>query len=242
MSDHDDTPGDAAGSVPEAGDPRGLDLHRRLVDRDPEAIQELWNYFDPLARYAMGRIYDATYREDVANDLAMHVIVSLIDHPERFDPGRGKGLYGYLRMDLTGDLNNYLQKMKRNPRPMSLDAPVGSDEDDVGNQDLGGNLSSDDPGPEALALSGESQKRVAEIRRQVVTAEDEGIVFDLQYVEGERSTDTFAEALGIADLTSRDQALQVQRVKDRLAKRLRRMRMERNTDERGREEDRDSTR
>lgn len=233
MNDRDDTPGDDAGPHGAKPDPKGLDLHRRLLERDPLAIQELWTYYTPLVLHAENRIFDRVEREDAANDLVQHIIFALIDRPERFDPQRGKGLYGYLLMDLTGDINNYLGRQKRTPRPVSLDAPTGSDDDDVGIQDLAGNLASDDPGPEALALSGESSERVAEIRREVVTSPAEGIVFDLQYVEGERSSDVFARALRIADLPSREQAAQVQKLKDRLAKRLRRM--ERNTDDRGRE-------
>jgi DNA-directed RNA polymerase specialized sigma24 family protein len=234
MNDRDDTPGNDAGPHGAKPDPKGLDLHRRLLERDPMAAAQLMeSYYFRLVEFGARQIHDQAMRHDIAGDLTLSVVSKLIDEPERFDPDRGKGLYGFLVMDLRGDLLNYFSKAGRAPRITSLDAPTGSDDDDVGIQDLGGNLASDDPGPEALALSGESSERVAEIRREVVTTPAEGIVFDLQYVEGERSSDVFARALRIADLPSREQAAQVQKLKDRLAKRLRRM--ERNTDDRGRE-------
>ena len=239
MSDNDDRPGSVAEHPSDRPDPRGLALHRRLLERDPLAVQELWSYFDPLARHARHRIYDPAEHEDIANELAMRVIVAMIERPERFDPTRGKGLRGYLLMDLTGDINNYLKKLERNPKPVSLNAPIGADGDDVGNEDLLGNLPADDPGPATILLSAESRQRVTAIRRAVVTTTAEGIVFDLQYVDGERRTEIFAAALGISELPPRKQAQEVQKLKDRLAKRLRRM--EKDIDERGRDQQRDST-
>lgn len=223
MRDNDDTTGGAADRETAGQDPRGLALHQRLLERDPLAAQELWLSFDQLARYATSQIFEPATREDTGSDLAMTVIVSMIQHPERFDPSRGKSLYGYLRMDLKGDVMNHIARVRREPRLLSLDAPTGTNDDDVGNQDLGGNLSSDEPGPEAAVLSSATQAWVAQVRRTVVKTDEEGIVFDLQYVHGERSTDTFARALGITDRTPPEQVRAVQQLKDRLATRLRRM-------------------
>ncbi len=223
MKDNDDITGSAADPDTAGQDLKGFALHRRLLERDPLAAQELWLYFDQLAGYATSQIFEPATREDTGYNLAMTVIVSMIEHPERFDPSRGKSLYGYLRMDLKGDVMNHIARVRREPRLLSLDAPTGTNDDGVGNQDLGGNLSSDEPGPEEAALSRESQAWVAQVRQTVVRTDGEGIVFDLQYVHGERSTDTFARALGIADQNTPDQVRVVQQLKDRLATRLRRM-------------------
>ena len=222
MTQHDDPPDD----VDTTGeDPKGLALHRRLMERDPLAAQDLWLlYFDRLARYATNQIFDTVAREDAGFNLAMHVITAMLDRPERFDPSRGKSVYGYLMMDLKGDVRNYIARVRREPRQIRLDAPIGGDDDDVGNQDLGGNLPSDEPGPEAIVESAESQARVNAIRERVVETDEEGIVFDLQYVAGERTTEAFAGPLGITGLPQSEQVLVVQKLKDRLAKRLRRMR------------------
>lgn len=221
MTNHDDPPDDVDMT---SEDPKGLALHRRLLERDPVARRLFWNqYFDQLAHYATSRIFDTVTREDVGRTLSMHVIEAMIDRPERFDPARGKSLYGYLMMDLKGDIKNYLTKATKEPRPIRLDEPIGSDDDDVGNQTLTGNLPSGEPGPEEIAESVESQARVNAIRERVVETDDEGIVFDLQYIAGERTTDAFAGPLGITGLPQSEQAQVVQKLKDRLAKRLRRM-------------------
>ena len=222
MTQHDDPPLDVETT---GEDPKGFALHRRLVERDPLAIQEFWLlYFDRLTNYATSRIFDTVTREDVGNTLAMHVITAMLDRPERFDPTKGKSLYGYLMMDLKGDIKNYIARVTKEPRQIRLDAPISGDDDDVGNQDLGGNLASGEPGPEEIAESAESQARVNAIRERVVETNEEGIVFDLQYVAGERTTDAFAGPLGITELPQTEQVLVVQKLKDRLAKRLRRMR------------------
>lgn len=221
MTHLDDHPDDADAIVE---DPKGFVLHRRLLERDPVARRQFWNlYFDRLAHYATSRIFDTVTREDMGRTLAMHVIETMIDRPERFDPTRGKSLYGYLMMDLKGDIKNYLTRATKEPRPIRLDEPIGGDDGDVGNQDLGGNLPSGEPGPEEIAESAESQTWVNAIRERVVETEDERIVFDLQYVAGERTTDAFAGPLGITGLPQNEQVQVVQKLKDRLAKRLRRM-------------------
>lgn len=241
MSDNDERSGTAAGVPANDPDPRGLDLHRRLVERDPLAQRQLMEmYYLRLVAFAARQIHDQAMRDDIASDLTLDVISKLIDDPGRFDPARGKSLYGFLVMDLRGDLINHFARLRRGPKIVSLDAPVGSDDDDVGQHDLGGNLSSGEPGPEALAMIVESDGETAVIRRRVAMTDDERIVFDLQYGEGERGTDVFAQALGIADLPAGEQVERIQRIKDRLAKRLRRMR-EGPPDERGRGGRRDST-
>ena len=222
MIRHDDPPDDVATA---AADPKGFILHGRLLEHDPVAQQQIWNlYFDRLARFATSEIFDSVTREDVGRTLAMHVIGAIIDRPERFDPTRGKGLYGYLMMDLKGDIRNYLTRATKEPRPIRLDAPKSGDDDDVGNHDLGGNLPSGEPGPEEIAEFTESQAWVAAIRQRVVETDEEGVVFDLQYIAGERTTDAFAGPLGLTGLPPGEQAQVVQKLKDRLAKRLRRTR------------------
>jgi hypothetical protein len=183
------------------------DLHAGLLARDPAAVERLWlDWFDPLVRLALHKLYDSLPdREDTAHELACQTIQGIIERPERFDPTRGKSLGGYLRMDLEGD------------------RPASTDDDAVGEMTLGGNLASDDPSPEDEALARESLSRVDRIRDRVARIAEERVVFDFQYVEHVRNTEAFAEALGIAHLSDREQARTVQMYKDRIAKRLRRI-------------------
>jgi DNA-directed RNA polymerase specialized sigma subunit len=208
-----------------AADPRGLELHARLVAGDLQASQDIWGYYDALIRAALHKLMKPSpHNEDVAHEYAQRAIVRLIESPERFDPSRNKSLYGYLRMDVEGDVVNYVNSSRYRTRIDSIDKPVASTDDAVGEQTLAGNLPSDDPMPDELVIAREGSETVMMIRQKVVETREEAIVFDLQYIHAERSTDVFAGQLDIAHLPTREQVRDIQKIKDRLAKRLRRMR------------------
>ena len=206
---------------PPAIDPR---LHERVVAGDPVAIEYIWTtYYFTLAELAQRRIFDAVDREDVAFNLTCTLLSSYIDNPAQYQPDRGKSLGGYLRMALEGDINNHLAKMKRRGTIVSLNEPSDAN-DDVGDDDRLGNMPSAEPGPEEDVLANESDARVQRWRRESVRTPEEDAVFQLQYIDNERATKVFAEALGLGHLPPDDQSHEVQKIKDRVATRLRRLR------------------
>lgn len=218
-------PGGRQSNPGEMNDPKGFDLHARLVAGERSAIDQLWLYYYDLVAAGMRKLMRRTPdSEDIANEYAQRAIIRLIESPTRFDPSHNKSLYNYLRMDVEGDILNHVASRRYRTRVESLDEPVGSDGEDVGDLTRGGNLAADDPQPDELVVGWEGDETVALIRKRVVEREDEGIVFDLQYIHAEKSTGVFAEALGLAHLPAARQAGEVQKIKDRLAKRLRRMR------------------
>jgi hypothetical protein len=175
----------------------------------------------------MQELYDGPDREDNANDLAMDALMKLREEPTRYQPEKGKSLWGYLWMDVRGDVWNKNQQMKRRPRVVSFSELQRDDGDDVGEQDFDGNIPSDDPTPEEALLDEEDRRerltQIEAVRQRVVTAAEEEIVFQLQYVEGVKATQVFAERLGVTNLPEREQAAHIQRIKDRLAKRIERL-------------------
>ncbi len=214
-----------ASQTDSAEDPKGLGLHGRLVAGDPSAIDELWFYYEGLYQAGMRKLMrPSPHNEDIAREYAYRSIIRLIETPSRFDPERNKSLFGYLRMDVEGDILNYLASSRYRVRIDSLDRPIGSSDDDVGEQTIGGNIAADDPSPDELVVASEGNETVTQIRQTVVKTDIEGIVFDLQYVHAEKATEVFAEALGLSDLAYARQVSEIQKIKDRLAKRLRRMR------------------
>ena len=217
-------PDNASADVSTA-DPKGFDLHARLVAGDRLAIQDVWFYYNDLVRAGLRKLMKPSpHNDDIANEYAQLAIVRLIERPDRFDPTKNKSLFGYLRMDVEGDVLNYLNSSRYRTWIDSIDRPVSGSVDDVGDQTIGGNIAADDPMPDEIVVAREGDETVTMIRQKVVATRDEGIVFDLQYVHAERSTDVFATALGIAHLPARQQVSEIQKIKDRLAKRLRRMR------------------
>lgn len=213
--------------VDDPDDRRGLRLHRRLVENETDAPTELFNrYYQPLFRLVAGQIHDRTHRDDVANDIVADALLKLLERPARFDPSRGKSLFNYLRMDVQGDVMNYIQRVRKLPTIDRLDRPLGEDDGGVGNGTVGGNIASDDLTPEQIAEMEADRLWLADIRARVVESDEDGIVFDLQYIDGVRRTEDFAAVLGIGHLPAGPQATEVQRIKDRVSKRLRRIRKE----------------
>jgi hypothetical protein len=129
-------------------------------------------------------------------------------------------------MDVEGDVRNENEKLRRQPEIAQFSDLSRDDDDAVGEQDFGGNLASDDPTPEEAFLDEEDRQAIREraalIRENVVKNAEEEIVFDLQYVQGIKATAIFAERLGIANRSEAEQAAAVQRIKDRLDKRIKR--------------------
>src|SRR5579863_9040337 len=90
-------------------------LYRRLLDGDPTAPERLVAaYVLPLQRI-LRRRHPALPREVVA-DAANDALLSLIDRPERFDPGRGVSLLNFLVMIGDRNLIDQLRALERRKR------------------------------------------------------------------------------------------------------------------------------
>jgi RNA polymerase sigma factor (sigma-70 family) len=195
-----------------------LDLHRRLIDGDPVASAQLAEaYLDRLIDFLKATNDRSIPREFIA-DAAGDALVSLIKKPASFDPGRNSGelpLWAYLKMAAKRDLQNILNKEQRRKKK-SLENVELSDE-------AGKYLGADKEPVMILQLKEEAEKA----EREILTAVRQGLsagelqVLDLM-LQGERKTAVFAQALGIADLPPSEQEATVQRVKNKLNKRLER--------------------
>jgi RNA polymerase sigma-70 factor, ECF subfamily len=196
----------------------GLDLHRRLTaGDDPRASAEVAEAFLlPLVRILRSlfpHVPDPHLIETAAEDAVIHYLKC----PERFDPARGS-LLGYLCLDATGDLKNFLHGRQKN---VALHEPLAEyllSADKAGNASA--NASANSLGdPEARLLAAES----ALVRRafEAVTHPLDRELVELM-IDGERRTEVYAEVPGVEDRPPREQAATVKRHKDRLRKLLRR--------------------
>jgi RNA polymerase sigma-70 factor, ECF subfamily len=198
-------------------DPADTDrwLHRRLVERDPTAPADVaLAFLEPLATW-LG-LHNPSLHPDLISEAAGEAVLNLIRNPTAYDPGRAE-LEPYLRMSAQGDLRNLLRReRKHRAGRVSLDLV---EQLDAGGKYLG---REDDPSlpmeiEERLAVLGEAVPRSV---RDGLTA-PEARVLELM-MRGERKTDAYAAAYGVADHPLDERRRLVKQVKDRLKKRLER--------------------
>jgi len=201
-------------------DPTGAELgrlHERLLAGDPVAPAELAERLLSLLRARLagwaGRLDDPHM---VPSAVGL-VIARYLTDPTRFDPERG-GLVGYLAMEVRGDVINELDSRKRRrghespvAEPVELE-PHGRDstvEEEA--------LDAVDPiGFPAAAIQAARQalEELDQVDRRMLE----------MMVEGIRPTSAYAAVLRISHLPVDLQRKAVKQHKDRLQKRLERLR------------------
>ncbi len=186
------------------------EIHSRLLAGDPTAPAELLEeVFLPLKRAVEAR-NRSVHDEHFVDDAVTEALLNYIKKPDMFDPDKAS-LLGYLKMAAQGDLKNALAKDRRwQTRRTSLEAvEVGS---------WGGKEEAKQPDI-VTTLEG---KRI-----HLLIVEHFADPTDLEMAEliiaKERSTQVFAELLGIQSLPVPEQRREVKRHKDRIKKRLRQL-------------------
>ncbi|MFN8557420.1 MAG: hypothetical protein U0531_08740 [Dehalococcoidia bacterium] len=189
-----------------------LDLHRRLLDGDPIAPEECAAaYFEPLVRMLRAARPDVRDPQHI-EEAAITALFDYIRSPRSYKPDL-RGLMGYLRMAAMGDLGNALRSESRHSlRNISLDAVENLLDAGNDGQEDGLDLP---PGVTAADV-------LAELDRRFTDPLDRKVI-ELRYIHQVRDTASFARALGIEHLEKKEQEKEVQRVKDRIHRRLRRM-------------------
>lgn len=187
-----------------------FEIHRRLGEGDPTASADLiQTLYGPLIGHALKKHRAFGLDGDGARDLALGVLVQLIEAPQRFDPARGN-LFGYLCMALDGDAKNLGQKAAKRVELFSGYA--------VEVEQVGGNTYEMKPEDRLDA------KRIMELHAdKIVTEDGDRAVLEL-YLSEEAEYAAYAEALGIADWPQKERDAEVKRRRDRIEKRLQRLR------------------
>ena len=140
---------------------------------------------------------------ELVSDAATDAIVDYIKHPSKWNPNRGT-LVSYICMAADRDLRNALEKdRRRQKREIFM-----SDVEDSGPER---NVVSDDE-EQSEAISG-----LLDVLDRTVTSQRDREFLTLM-LTGERSTERFAELLGIQALPKSEQAKVVKQHKDRLKK------------------------
>ena len=187
-----------------------LELHERLLSGDPLATHDLFEAVIPdLMRHLRWKFPSLAPGVDPdIYELAIYeALTDYFKNPQKYDPSKS-GLMTYLRMAARGDMLNLMAKESRHARGrVSLESVEfeRSDGNDVS---------------ERVAENLDGRRLIEELERGMTP--EERAVFSLM-LEGERSSQVAADAMGIGYLPSREQAREVKRVKDRIKKRIQRM-------------------
>jgi len=190
-----------------------LALHRRLVHGDVTAFADLARIFlDSLIKWLVDS-NSASISKDLCIEAAEDALIALVKNPASFNRDAGKRLGEYLCMSAQGDFRNLLRKEGRH-RKKSLEVVELSSED-------GKYLVTDDDPSLPLQIQEESERAGREIIPVVSDglSEGESRVLDL-ILQGERKTSVFAQALGIDHLPKKEKTVEVNRVKNKIKKRI----------------------
>lgn len=193
----------------------GQVLHARFIAGDPVAPTEIFERYQRLLvrRLEQYRVRKNLYTIDdtMIETAVIQALGNYLTGSDTYDPLRGKTLAGFLLMAAVGDLKNLLGK-QRPPDGMRL---VELDEADRNSQSERIGAFADDVVDQMQLDEWREQARAA------AESKDERIVLDLM-LTGERSNSVYATALGWADPTNQKHARQVNKIKERLSKRLKR--------------------
>jgi RNA polymerase sigma-70 factor (ECF subfamily) len=196
-----------------------LQLHRRLLQRDPVATAEMFKlYLQPLVDYLL-QISKGKMAQQLVEDAAADALISMFKKPASFNPSRSRSrfpLFAYLQMAAKGDLLNALKSEGRHwhgRKPLNF-VEQSSD----GWKHLG-----EEQPIDSLIL----RESVQEVERNVLTVVRDGLnpeevnALDL-LLGGERKTSAFVKVLHLEYLPKQNQKIQVKRIKDKLKKRIKR--------------------
>jgi RNA polymerase sigma-70 factor (ECF subfamily) len=186
------------------------EIHQRLVAGNRTASRDLFvDALGPIKAYLLKS--HSSLREEEAHDLATDAILAYVQMPQRFDPAKSS-LWTYLCMTAGSDTVDLLRRRGRERAAL----------DDVARNVELRLLQSNNRAD--MENSIDAQRIMAAHAERLATNEPERRVLAL-ILEGEKSSEAFASALGL-DPTHTDTTVLVKQAKDRLLVRLRRLRDE----------------
>lgn len=184
-------------------------VHGRLLAGDPTASADMFELvYGPLIGHAIKKHTAFGMDEDRARDLAVGVLASIVERPAIFDPQKGS-LFGFLCMMLDGDAKNAGRDEANRQEKISEFA--------VEVEQVGGN--SYVTSPETRV---DAERIMSQYRAEIVVEEGDHEVLRL-ILEEEREYEAYALALGISHLPPELMRAEVKRRKDRIEKRLQRL-------------------
>lgn len=191
-------------------------VYRRLVAGEADAPSDLIDLLlVPLIRM-FSQKYPSFPDPDAVSDLVTDSLLKFVQEPSRYQPEK-RGLWGYLLMDIEGDLRNRLRSLQRKRgAEVTLDS--------VALSLLDGNKSVEEAiveklTPLMLPDGSDGATFLAQLREDLDERDWEAVILMAQ---GERATEAYATVFGITDRPVADQRKLVKQAKDRLRLKLKR--------------------
>jgi len=192
-------------------------LHARLLSGDVVAPTELAERIVPLVRRRLEQLERSAGDPHLVPSVIGLVVAKYLREPERFNPARG-GLVAYLSMEARSDVLNELEaRRRRRARELPVADPVelaSSSRDSTVEEEA---LDTVDPfgvAPEIVQGAVRALRDLDHLDRQVLQMMADGV----------RATSAYAAVLGLSHLPADLQRKAVKRLKDRLQRRLERLR------------------
>jgi RNA polymerase sigma-70 factor (ECF subfamily) len=198
--------------MPPTSDEWYLDIHRRLMDEDPVAPSELAENLMDYLFNILSKKYHWINDPGIISDAVTDALIGYVKKPQNFNPNKRK-LLGYLVMVAERDLIDILRKSQKHSH-------LKKSLSDVELRGFDSNTLLKDES-EQLILDHIEKKDLKEELCKIFNDH-----MDLRLVEmmlaGERSTDRFAEVLGVCNLSDKEKRKHVKRHKDRVKKKIER--------------------
>jgi hypothetical protein len=184
-------------------------IHCRLLEGDPTASADLFELlYGPLIGHAIKKHAAFGMDQDRARDLAVGVLASIVERPNLFDPQKGS-LFGFLCMMVDGDAQNAGRDEANRHKKFSQFA--------VEVEQVRGNFYMTSP-----EIRLDAERILSEYGAEIVVEAGDQEVLRLILEEG-RNYEAYAVALGISHLPPKQMRAEIKRRKDRIEKRLRRL-------------------
>jgi RNA polymerase sigma-70 factor, ECF subfamily len=188
-------------------------LHQKLSRGDLLASSDICLTFREFLMDWLWRRYPRI-DEHFIGSAVNETLIDYLQHPDRYDPEKLE-LFSYLCMTARRDLSNLLRNEQRHHHGRESWNVVENVSAD------GNTLGGGDPAVPLEQAEEECRMNETLARLSVDWPEQERAVLDLM-LRGERSTSVCADLLGIADRPFQEQQREVNKVKERIIKRLRR--------------------
>jgi len=205
-----------------------LELHRAHRAGDPTAPARLADaVLDPLVRRVRGQIRQ-TYSRDRVDDPQIEsacglTVANYLQDPDRYEPSKGS-LLSWLAMDAIGDIRNEATSAsarRESPDSEVVELRTGSRKSFLDEVD---STSAEEGALDRLDRFDLPPEVVSSVREAVGEYEPEDFAMIELMGQGVRETAAYAEVLGISHLPAQVQRAEVKKHKDRLSRRLERLR------------------